>query len=261
MLTGAFVDSREPEHIQRLTFGGVPTVVTALECGDLWASCADGELLVIERKTTSDLLGSISDGRVFQQALKMRERSRWAYLVVTGYLQPTHDGKTFVAGKATGWDWNAVQGALLDVQETGVQIVYCEHDNGYEATVQRLAKRSRAGRVLNNTARPARIMTAGETILTALPGIGLERAQDVLAHFERPSQALAWLTWTDTVLEVAGIGNGIKANVRRALGLGDGESLTIWSDEAAAYMKSTMHEEILSEIARGMDRAKELVTA
>lgn len=251
MLTGCFIDSREPEHIQQLRFGGVPTVVTALECGDLWASCDDGELLVIERKTTSDLLGSIADGRLFQQAHKMRERSQWAYLVVTGYLQPTHDGKTFVGGKATGWDWNAVQGALLDVQETGVQIVYCEHDNGYEATVQRLAKRSRAGRVLMNTARPSRVMTAGETILTSLPGIGLERAQIVLAEFDTPAQALCWLTWPNTYHEIAGIGDGIKNGVRRALGLTQSESLTVWSDEALSDMKNIMRQEV----------AKELVTA
>lgn len=247
MLTGAFIDSREPEHIQQLKFGGVPCVVTALEAGDLWASCADGELLVIERKTTSDLLGSIGDGRVFQQALKMRERSPWSYLVVTGYLQPTHDGKTFVQGKATGWDWNAVQGALLDIQETGVQIVYCEHDNGYEATVQRLARRSRAGRVLNNTARPARVMTPGETVLTSLPGIGLERAQDVLQGFDgNTATALCWLTWMDTIGEVAGIGNGIKAGVRRALGLRDNETLTLWSDEALQHIKMQAQQELVT---------------
>jgi ERCC4-type nuclease len=248
MLTAAVLDSREPENIQKLTFGGIPTVVAALECGDLWASCTDGELLVIERKTTSDLLGSIADQRLFQQALRMRERSQWAYVVITGYLQPTHDGKTFVQGKATGWDWNAVQGALLDVQETGVQIVYCEHDNSYEATVQRLAKRSRAGRVLNNTARPARVMTAGETLLTSLPGIGLERAQDMLGEFDRPAQALAWLTWQDTVLEVAGIGAGIKGGVRRALGLDQGESLTIWSDASVAEMKQQLINQVTQEL-------------
>lgn len=251
MLTGCFIDSREPEHIQKLTFGGVPCVVTALDAGDLWASCADGELLVIERKTTSDLLGSIADGRLFQQAHKMRERSQWAYLVVTGFLQPTHDGKTFVQGKATGWDWNSVQGALLDVQETGVQIVYCEHENGYEATVQRLAKRSRGGRVLMNTARTARVMTAAETIMTSLPGIGLERAQAALEEFPTAALALAWLTWTGTIGDVAGIGDGIKAGVRRALGLTQNEWLTVLSDEALADMKNIMRGEL----------AKELVTA
>ena len=252
MLTGAFIDSREPEHIQKLKFGGVPCVVTALECGDLWASCSDGELLVIERKTTADLLASISDGRIFQQALKMRERSPWAYVVVTGYLQPTHDGKTFVNGKATGWNWDAVQGALLDIQETGVQVLYIEHDNGFEAAVCRLAKRSRAGRVLNNTARAARVMTPGETVLTSLPGIGLERAQDVLQGFDNnTATALCWLTWMDTIGEVAGIGNGIKAGVRRALGLQAHESLTVWSDEAL----NSLREQLRSELT------KELVTA
>lgn len=251
MLTGIFLDSREPQNIQALKFGGVPTVVTALECGDLWASCDDGELLVIERKTTADLLGSIADGRLFQQALKMRERSQWAYVIVTGFLQPTHDGMTYVDGRHTSWNWNSLQGALLDIQEMGVQVVQCCHDNDFEATVIRLAKRSRAGRVLMNTARPSRVMTAAETILTSLPGIGLERAQAILEEFPTAAQAITWLTWPDTVAEVAGIGDGIKGGVRRALGLTQSESLTVWSNEALADMKNIMRQEV----------AKELVTA
>lgn len=58
-LQALIIDSREPEDIQQLDFG-CPSVVTALECGDLWASCADGELLVIERKTPSDRRGGHS---------------------------------------------------------------------------------------------------------------------------------------------------------------------------------------------------------
>ncbi len=256
MLKAAFIDSREPEHIQRLTFGGVPCVVTALDTGDLWASCDDGELLVIERKTPSDLLASISDGRLFMQAMKMRERTPWAYVVITGVLAPTHDNKTYVEGKLTSWNWDAIQGALLDVQEAGVHVVSCAHENGYSDAVLRLERRNRGERVLNTApAAKGRIISPAETALIGLPGIGLERAQDLLEYTNNSAaHAIAWLTWLDTFGDVAGIGPGIKAGVRRALGLADSESLTVWSDEAAQYMKQTLLEQARADVR------KELVT-
>ena len=233
MLKAALIDSREPEEIQRLDFG-VPTVVTMLEAGDLWATCEDGNMLVIERKTPADLLASIGDNRLFLQAQKMRERATWCYLVVTGWLTPTHDGKTFVNGKLTGWNWAAVQGALLDVQEAGVAIAYCDHDNGYPAVVERIARRARGERGLNPTQR-TRVMTQAEQILTSLPGIGLERAQALLQD-RVAAHALAYLTWTEDAYkdtdQVAGIGPGIKANVRKALGLEPGETLELISEHA-----------------------------
>jgi ERCC4-type nuclease len=233
MIKAVLIDSREPQEIQKLDFG-VPAVVTMLEAGDLWASCEDGNLLVFERKTPADLLASIGDNRLFLQAQKMRERSTWCYLVVTGWLTPTHDGKTFVNNKLTGWNWAAVQGALLDVQEAGVAIAYCDHDNGYPAVVERIARRERGERVLNPTQR-TRVMTQAEQILTSLPGIGLERAQ-VLLQDRVAAHALAYLTWTEDAYkdidQVAGIGPGIKANVRKALGLEPGETLELISVHA-----------------------------
>ncbi len=252
MLKGVFVDSREPEHIQKLTFGGVPCMVTALDAGDLWASCDDGELLVIERKTPNDLLASIGDNRLFLQTQKMRGRSAWAYVVITGMLTPSHDGKTIVNGKVTGWNWHSVQGALLSVQEAGINIAYCEHDNQYEQTVMQLAARNRGEKVLAPSV-PARVMTAAETVLTGLPGIGLERAQDLLQYTNNSAaHAIAYLTWLDVFGEVAGIGPGIKQGVRRALGLADGESLTVWSDEAAKYMRQTLTEEARADVQKGL---------
>lgn len=237
MLQALMIDSREPVEIQRLDFGA-PAVVTALECGDLWASCADGELLIIERKTPSDLLASIGDNRLFLQAQKMRERSKWAYIVVTGWLTPTHDNKTFVNNRLTGWNWDSVQGALLSVQEAGVRVAYCANDHHYPATVQWLARRQRAAEQVIAPVAATRIMTPAERVLTGLPGIGLERAQELLDAHLSPAHALAWLTWLDTFGEVAGIGKGIKTGVRKALGLADGQELTIWSEEASNYSKS-----------------------
>lgn len=248
-LQAILLDSREPPEVQKLDFG-CPAVVTALECGDLWASCADGELLVIERKTPSDLLASIGDGRIFLQAQRMRERSKWAYVVVTGWLTPTHDNKTFVNNRLTGWNWESVQGALLSVQEAGVRVLYCADDHRYPGVVQWLARRERAAERVLAPVNTARVMTPGERVLTGLPGIGLERAQELLDEMSSPAQALAWLTWMDTFGEVTGIGAGIKHGVRKALGLADGQTLTIWSDEAYRYMKQCTPDEVRKEMVK-----------
>jgi ERCC4-type nuclease len=230
------LDSREPTHIQALRFGGVPTVVATLEDGDLWASTADGAMLVVERKTPSDLLSSIKDGRLFQQAAAMRQRSQWAYLAVTGVLTDSMDGKVVTANRTTGWRWEDVQGALLTVQELGVMVVHCRGDEEYEEAILRLARRERTAEKPLQPRTNGRVLSPAEVVLTSLPGIGLERAQTLLAEWDnRAGYALAWLTWLDTWHEIASIGNGTKANVRRALGLGPEEWLAVHTPEAANY--------------------------
>ena len=79
---------------------------------------------------------------------------------------------------------------------------------------------------------------------------GLERAQELLDAHLSPAHALAWLTWLDTFGEVAGIGKGIKTGVRKALGLADGQELTIWSDEARRYAKECAEGEARKELVK-----------
>lgn len=238
-ITAILVDSREPVHIQRLKFGDVPTVVTALEHGDLWMSTGAGDLICVERKTPSDLLGSIKDGRVFPQAAGMRSRTPWSYVVITGSLAPDYAGKTLADGRLTGWDWSSVQGALLTIQELGVGVVHSQGESDYEATVLRLADRKRGNEYVMQAKHDARVMTPAEIILTSLPGIGWDRAQDLMHHFSgRAGEALAWLTWQDTFGEIAGIGRGVKGQIRKALGLTDDAELFVMTPvdyEVAAH--------------------------
>ncbi len=244
-IKAAMIDSREPKEFQRMKLGGVPTVVTALDCGDLWAQCADDQMLVIERKTPSDLLGSIDDRRLFQQAAAMRQKSPWAYVVVTGLIAHNAAGQVVIDGHVTGWNFDAVQGALADVQEMGVTVIYCQSDSHYEETVLRLARRNRdTSKTLAPRVQP-HVMNAGERLLTSLPGIGLERAKLLLSEYDdRPAHALAWLTWMHTFVDIAGIADGTKTNVRRALNLDEGEEMYILDaaqvkEVAAARQAST----------------------
>jgi len=242
-ITGVMIDNREPAMIQNLQFEGAPLVRLQLEIGDLWASTADRELLIIERKTPDDLLGSIKDGRLFNQVAAMRTQSKWIYLVITGALAHSLDGMVITDSRLSGWRWDDVQGALLTVQELGCAVVVCQSDQHYEQAIIRLAKRDRkAVKPIMARVEP-HILTEQERVLLALPGIGLERAGLLLGEFGSASYAIAWLTWLNTFAEVSGIGDGTKHNVRRALGLQPEEWLAVMDTEKARYAAEFIQEE------------------
>lgn len=236
MIKALLLDSREPAWVQNLKFDNAIKAVTALEYGDAMVTTDTGDLVLIERKAPGDLLNSIKDNRLFSQVAGMRQQTSWVYVVVTGILTATLSGKVAAEERVTGWEWNSVQGALLTVQDLGGKIIYCQSDKDYECTVIRLCNRERRKEYVLEPAAAPRIMSPGEIMLTALPGIGLERAQLLLREFNnRPCDALAWLTWHRWHEEhpIAGIGQGIKRGVRTALNIEEHMILDICPDEKA----------------------------
>jgi len=215
-------DQREPPEIQHLDFGAAK-VITLLDVGDVWLA-VDNEMLIIERKTSSDLLASIADGRLFDQCARMRQQSPWCYLVVAGQIRANSSGHVIEDEYInTQWTWNSVQGALLTVQELGVSIVYCLPDD-FAGCVKRLAGRARGD--VRVQKRTPYTLSAGEAVLASLPGIGEERIDLLLDFSGSPAWALSYLT---TLGEpgVDGIGDGIKRRVRAALGLNESEILEV----------------------------------
>lgn len=230
-ISSVVIDSREPEWLRSLTFGGSPVIVDTLHAGDLWLMCSDGALLVVERKEAGDFLNTLRDGRLFPQLAKLRELTPWAYLAIVGYLQPGPSGLAVVDGHQTAWNWASCQGALLTAQEMGVSVLYISHGADYEQAILRLSNRDRTAlRVA--PARDATLVTDAETVLASLPGVGPERARAVLAHCGTTAWALAFLSDDERQNDaVPGIGAGVKRKVRQALGLGPGTSLWLWDRE------------------------------
>lgn len=220
------IDQREPKHIQELKFSNAQTVVSLLDAGDLMLATEDNQILLIERKTPEDLLGSIKDGRIFEQCHKMKQITQWSYVVITGQFTIGQNGKVFTGNRETGWNYDAIEGALLSIQELGVFVVHCKSDMDFGPTVERLAKRSRD--TLNiGVARNSSVLSAGETMLTALPGLGYEKVKKLLDETGAPAHALAWLTWLGMDISGIGIGDGIKNNVRKVLGLKPNQTLYV----------------------------------
>jgi len=223
-MKAVMIDTREPRWIQELKFGGVPTMVATLDYGDLYVVCDDGEILVIERKTPEDFLGSLKDDRMFAQVARMREKSKWCYVLIAGQFERGRDGNVVTDSRATGWNWNAVQGALLSIQETGVFVQHCAGDSDFEQAVMRLANRSRSQIMWLPAPRDPKVINGSLGVLTAFPNIGIETAQKILEHCGSVAWALVEITDGG---KVPGVGDVTRDLVRRVLGLHKDDELII----------------------------------
>jgi ERCC4-type nuclease len=235
-ITAVLIDSREPDWVQNLSFGGLPTAVTALNYGDLRAVCDDECELVIERKTPDDFLNSLKEDRLFPQMAKcanarldeinIEGRSNiWPYLVITGQFYPGPNGKTVTPRGVTGWSWNSVSGALISIQEMGMNVVFAANDDDYEQCVLLLGNRIRTNETRVLPPRPPSLLGPSETIIASLPGIGLERTKTVLDACG--SAAWAMVALTDKESQIPGIPTSVKTKVRSALKLHEDEQIAI----------------------------------
>lgn len=83
------IDIREKKLIESLQVKSISFVSTKLEIGDIVVSINENPLIVIERKTTSDLDCSIKDGRYNEQKFRLsnliKENIRVIYLIEGQY--------------------------------------------------------------------------------------------------------------------------------------------------------------------------------
>lgn len=226
------VDSREPEWVKNLVFGNADKFVMQLDSGDIDLVTTTGHRLVIERKTPDDFLGSLKDERLMVQIARLselRNETTWSYLVITGKFDHDQNGRVITERGVTGWNYDAVQGALLTIQELGVFVLFCQGDQDFEDCIMRLASRSRKPVMNILPARVPNVLGPGAGLLAALPGIGSEKVMEILRWAGNiPAHALCGLT----DLEIkAPLADNYRKKIRSVLGLQDREILDVWSNE------------------------------
>ena len=157
--------------------------------------CPDGSTLLIERKTPSDLLGSIKDGRLSNQVAGLVGGGGWPYLLIEGLLMCQADYVLWMDSNhdwtQTGWQWASLQGQLLSIQEMGCAIIY---DPDPHNAIKQLIGRSRND-VKVKPRREPYIFSPKEQVLMALPGIGSKKALEFLELFN-DNVALALMALT-----------------------------------------------------------------
>ena len=166
----------------------------------------DGRFL-FERKTLTDLVAAIKDGRLFRQALKLSASTLQPAIILEG------TGRE-LAGSAMRWE--AIQGALVTVALfCGVPLLRTRTP---EETVRTMLFAARQGRTFASGALPRRgRRPRGKRarqlyILQSFPGIGPDRAQRLLAHFGSV-ECIAQANATE-LCSVPGIGKRIAGGLR-----------------------------------------------
>jgi ERCC4-type nuclease len=234
------IDTREADWILRwavsppLILASAMIVNEQLPTGDCKVFCADGITLNIERKTPSDFLSSIPNDHIFDQVERMmqerRESGEFPFLVITGeILRNPATGNCIIPGSkhGDGWNWHAVQGALLSIQEAGVPVIFCAGDVDYPACLERLAKRNHHTMIINPT-REITPLTPQERVLCAFDGIGPALAAEILERCSTLAWALDYLCDLDPASpKIPGIAFGRKQIIVKTLQLEDGNSLKV----------------------------------
>lgn len=236
MISAIMIDQREPEYIQKQF---PEAAITILDAGDAWVACDDGNILLIERKTSDDLLNSIRDNRLFEQIshlvknkinqiLQSKKQTYWPYLVITGTLSPDHNGRVYT-GRETGWAWRAVQGALLTIQEMGCYVVHCPSDTEYAGVIKSLAMRARSDVIDIFPQRQPIPVDYRLSLLMTLPNIGSEKAKQIL-DWSGGVLAHALIGLTDLEIK-APVGEITRQKIRGFLGLRDNQTIELILDD------------------------------
>lgn len=223
-LISVAIDDQAPQAIKGMTFVSSDVMTLPLgESNTILAMASDGTMLAVMYLSLQELLHHLRQDLLMPMMITLHDRSSWAYLLLEGQMRPTGSGKTEVNGNTTGYEWSAVQGALLSVQELGVGVLTVQSPAYLADTIYRLAKRDRTTSRIRPP-REALFVTPAEDLLMALPGIGEERCETLLRHCGTAAWALDALT--HPAVDPPGISQGIKSKVRTALGLPEGVYLT-----------------------------------
>jgi len=203
---GIEVDDRE---------SGSPMLPALRECADFHVTVArlplgdyrvDGRFL-FERKTLTDLVVAIKDGRLFRQALKLCATKLQPAIILEGTSRDLAN---------CGMRWEAIQGALVTVSLfCGVPLLRARTP---EETVRTMLFAARQGRTFASGALPRRgRRPRGKRarqlyILQGFPGIGPERAHRLLERFGSVETIMR--ATAEDLRSVEGVGECIASALR-----------------------------------------------
>jgi len=173
-----FVDDREPEKVFRmLEKAGIDYEVRRLEVGDFLVVHESYEVAV-ERKTAEDFVNSTIDGRIFRQHYLLSSRYNLSFIFIIGSIDDVLMRREIRR--------EAVIGAIVSLaikREKG-QVVPILFENEFDSI---LALKYIDSKIVRGELKAFPKIRAKEdyqiAMLTAIPGIGEERAKKLLKKF------------------------------------------------------------------------------
>lgn len=175
-----YVDNREresevPKYLSEM---GVVVIFKQLEVGDYVLA----EKVVAERKSISDLVRSVFDGRLFDQLSRLAEHSRRFFLLVEGDINKV---------KLMTSNYRAVLSALyFSTIVSGVPVVFTEGPKHSAELLKYLASKLQESSFVLRTTKVSRSKPKEASlsewqlfVVSSLPGVGMKTAERLLRKF------------------------------------------------------------------------------
>lgn len=196
-------DYREKEVIEHLKGIGAVVNERGLEIGDFFCS----RKVCIERKTHSDFIGSIIDGRIFEQAAHLRENFEKPIVIIEGYSNRKINENALKA---------AIASLLVDFN---ISILTTRNPFDTAKTIYWLAKREQEEKKaeigIKVGKKPKEMKRLQEFIIAGIPGISLTLAKRLLKKFG--SVEKVFVADESELKEVEGIGEKLTKKIKKIL--------------------------------------------
>jgi len=189
------VDVHEPKRVSKVL--GDLAHVESLEVGDYQFPTSNGKVVIVERKSSTDLLSSLSSGRFHEQVRNMLQEDCVPVLLLEGFMSCTKDGFVKVRYGITKWRYNSVQHMLMTAQLAGLYITKSPTVYHTPIVIKDLyyyfqkedhesLRRRRMAAIIPGLEESSKL-----EMLTAIPGIGAELAKRLLGRFGTPLGVLS----------------------------------------------------------------------
>ncbi len=197
-------DYREKDVIEILKKTDAIVNEMNLEAGDF--ICSDGRI-AIERKTHSDFISSIIDGRVFEQARLLKNNFEKPIIIIEGYSDSQISENALKAAIASLLiDFNISllnTRNTLDTAKTIYWIAKKEQEENKHAVSFKVGK------------KPKEMKELQEKIVSSLPGISTVISRRLLEHFGKVEKIF---TASEAELKkVKGMGKKLSYKIRKIL--------------------------------------------
>ncbi len=171
--------------VERLAGYGVQATKGTLPLDYAWT--AQGKAVMGDSKTPSDLIASVSDGRLYAQMEAAGDGL--AFIFLRGPV--SEDGGFTVGDRNHAWDYDAFDNLLLSLQLAGVKIVNCPRD---DQVARRLASFYKwtdreEHTSWHNVKRPTALRLGGAdyrakvAMVMSLPGCGQKKAEQLVKAY------------------------------------------------------------------------------
>lgn len=205
----AVCDDRENKPVRNALRKYFPDMnITRIEIGDFIDDDLD---FCIERKNVLDLAGSIKDGRVFDQAINMKDNYKHVYIIQVGTYEQVR------LNHYQNISINHFIGAQTDLAMLyGVPVLQCENLPQYARYVNSLFRKIDQEPPVRKERRKRKIKENKElSMLLGIRGLGEKRCRAILKQF--PSIRNICEASVEDLASVKGIGNKYSREIKKVL--------------------------------------------